>query len=113
MLIEKLHPFFGKNLEINDHEEVIFTFTHEFNQMKLKCNEYDELTIIWKQSDLEIMKIQNIVIVDVFILDDNAETCIQFIPEDKTSRMYKIQLKPYIKISYEMYFEVCDGCEEE
>lgn len=113
MLLEKLQPFFGKNIEVTDREEVIFTYKHEFNRIQLKCNEYDELTIIWHQSELEIMKIQNVVVSDVIILDDSIETCLQFIPEDKTSRMYKVQLKPHIKVSYELYFEVCDGCEEE
>lgn len=113
MLIEKLHPFFIGNIEVTEHEEVVFTYSNEFNQIRFFCNEYDELTIIWYQSDIEIMKIQNIVISDVFVIEDETEYYLQFIPEDKKSRMYKIQLKPQIKVSYEMYFEVCDGCEEE
>lgn len=113
MLIQKLHPLFKENVEVTEQEEVIFTYHHEINCLQLKCDEYDELTISWKQSDIEIMKIQNIVVSDTIVIDDEVETYIQFIPEDKTSRMYKVQLKPNLKVSYEMYFEVCDGCEEE
>lgn len=113
MLIEKLHPFFGKNAEVTQQEEVLFTYADESNKIILRCNEYDELTIMWNQADIEIVKLQNIVVADTIIIEDEFETYLQFIPEDKSSRMYKVQLKPYIKVSYELYFEVCEGCEEE
>lgn len=112
MIIQKLENYFPKAQTELINTDSYFYYEQDENKITLKSNEYDELTIIWKQNNIEIAKVQNVLISDVQIIDDTYESSFQFITAEKQSRMFKVQLKPHIKVSYELYFEVCNDCEE-
>lgn len=112
-LLKELHAFFQQEVEIDEKDWAHFTWPEGKDSIVLSVDAWDTLKISWKQDGNEIMFIQNVSISNVMIIDDKFETSLQFMLERQPSRMFKVQLKPSLRVSYEMYFEVCEDCDEE
>lgn len=112
-LIKELHAFFQQKVEVDKKGWVHFIWTEGEDTITLSADEWNELNISWEKNSSEIVNVQNIAISNVFIIDDEFDTSLQFILERQPSRMFRVQLKPSLHVSFEMHFEVCEDCDEE
>lgn len=122
MLYEDLMSFFqvapiedGKNgwkyiLQERDGKyTIVDSISMEDISVELFFNEYDELRIILYKDSYPVTTIQRIAILKAELGEDGEE--IQFVLERMSSRMIRLQLKPFLAVEMGLYWEVCEECE--
>ncbi len=112
-LIKVLHGFFQQNVEVDKKGRVHFVWLEGEDKVIFSADQWDDLTICWEKNGEEIFNVQSIGISNTIITDDECETSIQFVLERQPSRMFKAQLKPNLHISFELYYEICEDCDED